>query len=148
MQKAYAQVTRLADLMQELAVADAALDAMDGVWAHLSDSTTAELDSLQSQVTEGIGSIHDMLWTPKDFVGYDHVTVRVMNQLYDAMPDLDEGATANAARKLEIATSAIDAVEEEVRALMDGPWQAMLSAARKVEVTVDGVLNGIQSQED
>ena len=145
---AYVQVERLADLMQELAVADAAMDAMDGVWAHMSDSTTTELDSLQTEVAQGIESIHDMLWTPKDFVGYDHVTVRVMGQLYDAMPDIQEGATANAARKLDIATLAIDAVEAEVRALMDGPWQDLLAAARKVEVTVDGVLDGIQNQED
>ena len=145
---AYVQVERLADLMQELAVADAALDAMDGVWAHMSDSTTTELDSLQTEVAQGIESIHDMLWTPKDFVGYDHVTVRVMGQLYDAMPDIQEGATANASRKLDIATVAIDAVEAEVRALMDGPWQDLLAAARKVEVTVDGVLDGIQNQED
>ena len=145
---AYVQVERLADLMQELAVADAAMDAMDGVWVHMSDSTTTELDSLQTEVAQGIESIHDMLWTPKDFVGYDHVTVRVMGQLYDAMPDIEEGATANAARKLDIATSAIDAVEAEVRALMDGPWQDLLAAARKVEVTVDGVLDGIQNQED
>ena len=145
---AYVQVERLADLMQELAVADAAMDAMDGVWAHMSDSTTTGLDSLQTEVAQGIESIHDMLWTPKDFVGYDHVTVRVMGQLYDAMPDIQEGATANAARKLDIATLAIDAVEAEVRALMDGPWQDLLAAARKVEVTVDGVLDGIQNQED
>ena len=145
---AYVQVERLADLMQELAVADAAMDAMDGVWAHMSDSTTTELDSLQTEVAQGIESIHDMLWTPKDFVGYDHVTVRVMGQLYDAMPDIQEGATANASRKLDIATVAIDAVEAEVRALMDGPWQDLLAAARKVEVTVDGVLDGIQNQED
>ena len=145
---AYVQVERLADLMQELAVADAAMDAMDGVWAHMSDSTTTELDSLQTEVAQGIESIHDKLWTPKDFVGYDHVTVRVMGQLYDAMPDIQEGATANAARKLDIATVAIDAVEAEVRALMDGPWQDLLAAARKVEVTVDGVLDGIQNQED
>ena len=71
-----------------------------------------------------------------------------MGQLYDAMPDIQEGATANAARKLDIATLAIDAVEAEVRALMDGPWQDLLAAARKVEVTVDGVLDGIQNQED
>ena len=145
---AYVQVERLADLMQKLAVAHAAMDAMDGVWAHISDSTTTELDSLQTEVAQGIESIHDMLWTPKDFVGYDHVTVRVMGQLYDAMPDIQEGATANAARKLDIATLAIDAVEAEVRALMDGPWQDLLAAARKVEVTVDGVLDGIQNQED
>ena len=84
-----------------------------------------------------------MLWTPKDFVGYDHVTVRVMGQLYDAMPDIQEGATANDQRKLDIATLAIDAVEAEVRALMDGPWQDLLAAAREVEVTVDGVLDGV-----
>ena len=51
---AYVQVERLADLMQELAVADAAMDAMDGVWAHMSDSTTTVVDSLQTEVAQGM----------------------------------------------------------------------------------------------
>ena len=79
------------------------------------------VDSLSTQFTEGVSDIHDML-DPEDFVGYDHVTVRVMGQVYDAMPDIQEGATPNAKRKLEVARQAIDEVEEAVEALMTDVW--------------------------
>ena len=148
MKRAYAEIERLSDLMQELAAADEAMDAMSRVWAHLGDSTTTEVDSLHQEVAEGITTIHDMIWMPEDFVGYDHVTVRVMSLLYDAMPDIREGATANDQRKLEIARGALDEIEAEVRALMDGPWKALMAAAREVEVTLDGVLDGVQRQDD
>ncbi|MDA0940312.1 MAG: hypothetical protein O2990_04860 [Bacteroidetes bacterium] len=144
----YGEVERLADLMQELAVADAAMDAMGSVWAHMSDSTTTTLDSLQGEVSKGISAVHDLLWTPKDFVGYDHVTVRVMGLVYDAMPNLTEGATANDQRKLEIARNAIDKVEAKVRALMDGPWQALQEEAATLEVTFEGVLEGVKRSDD
>jgi hypothetical protein len=42
----------------------------------------------------------------------------------------------------------MDEIEAEVRALMDGPWKALMEAAREVEVTLDGVLDGVQRQED
>ena len=42
------------------------------------------------QVRSAIDAMHDALWTPKDFVGYDHVTERVMDVLYAAQPDLSE----------------------------------------------------------
>ena len=115
---------------------------------HLGDSTTTVVDSLHQEVAEGITAIHDMIWMPQDFVGYDHVTVRVMNRLYDAMPDIREGATPNDQRKLEIARGAIDDIEAEVRALMDGPWNVLKEAAREVEVTLDGVLDGVERQDD
>ena len=148
MKRAYAEMERLSDLMQELAAADEAMAAMSRVWAHLGDSTTTVVDSLHQEVAEGITAIHDMIWMPEDFVGYDHVTVRVMSRLYDAMPDIREGATANDQRKLEIARGAMDEIEAEVRSLMDGPWKALMEAAREVEVTLDGVLDGVQRQED
>ena len=143
----YGEVERLAALMQELAVADAAMDAMGPVWELLSDSSTVTLDSLQSEISDGIEAIHDMLWTPKDFVGYDHVTIRVMSRLYNAMPNLDEGATANDKRKLDIAREAIDQVESKVRALMNGPWKELLVESEKLEVTFEGVLEGVQRNE-
>ena len=148
MKRTYVEVERLADLMQELAAADEAMDAMSRIWAHLGDSTTTVVDSLHQEVAEGITAIHDMIWMPEDFVGYDHVTVRVMSRLYDAMPDMREGVTANDQRKLDIARSAIDDIEAEVRTLMDGPWNALKEAAREVEVTLDGVLDGMQRQDD
>lgn len=71
-----------------------------------------------------------------------------MSLLYDAMPDIREGITANGERKLEIARKAIDEVEMEVRSLMDEPWRALLVAARDVEVTLDGMIEGVQRQEE
>ena len=64
------------------------------------------------------------------------------------MPDIREGATANDQRKLDIARGAVDAIEAEVPSLMDGPWSALKEAAREVEVTLDGVLDGVQRQDD
>jgi hypothetical protein len=64
------------------------------------------------------------------------------------MPDLNEGATANDKRKLEIARTAIDKVEVEVRALMEGPWQALQEEAAKLEVTFEGVLEGVRRTDD
>ena len=148
MKRAQDEVERLAALMQELAVADAAMKAMSGAWRNLNDSTTTIVDSLHKEVAQGITAIHEMIWMPKDFVGYDHVTVRVMSLLYDAMPDIREGITANGERKLEIARKAIDEVEMEVRSLMDEPWRALLVAARDVEVTLDGMIEGVQRQEE
>ncbi len=148
MKRAHNEVKRLAALMQELAVADAAMNAMSGAWRNLNDSTTAVVDSLNKEVAQGITAIHDMIWMPKDFVGYDHVTVRVMSLLYDAMPDIREGVTSNGERKLDIARKAIDEVEMEVRSLMDGPWQSLLVAARDVKVTLDDVIEGVQQQEE
>ena len=148
MKRAQYEVERLAALMQELAVADAAMKAMSGAWRNLNDSTTTIVDSLHKEVAQGITAIHEMIWMPKDFVGYDHVTVRVMSLLYDAIPDIREGITANGERKLEIARKAIDEVEMEVRSLMDEPWRALLVAARDVEVTLDGMIEGVQRQEE
>ena len=104
-----AEVERLAGLMQELAVAEEAMKAMASVWSLL--DSTEDVDSLQTEMSEGIKDIREMLWTPKDFVGYDHVTVRVMDELYEAMPDLHEGATATDERQLERAIEAINRVQ-------------------------------------
>jgi hypothetical protein len=81
-------------------------------------------------------------------VGYDHVTVRVMDVMYDAMPNLNEGATANDKRKLEIARDSIDEVEREVRSLMDGPWLALKTEAAKLEVTLENVLEGVKRTDE
>ena len=147
-EEVHGEVERLSNLMQELAVAEETMKTMDGLWTLLGDSTTTELDSLQAKMGKGISAIQDMLWMPEDFVGYDHVTVRVMGRLYDAMPNMLQGATANDARKLEIARQAIDDVEVEVRSLMDGTWQDMLRAARGLDITVDGVLEGVVRPEE
>lgn len=130
------QVARLAKLMQQLAEAKLSMESMDAVWTHLDDSTTMGLDSLSAQALEGIEEIQAMLWTPEDFVGYDHVTIRVMDQLYDAMPDVAEGETPNARRKLEIATSAVDRVEVAVQDWTDGPWQALMEEAQGLDVSL------------
>ena len=66
MKRTYVEVERLADLMQELAAADEAMDAMSRVWAHLGDSTITVVDSLHQEVAEGITAIHDMIWMPED----------------------------------------------------------------------------------
>ena len=147
-EEVHREVERLSNLMQELAVAEETMKTMDGLWTLLGDSTTTELDSLQADMGKGISAIQDMLWTPEDFVGYDHVTVRVMGRLYDAMPNMLQGATANDARKLEIARRAIDEVEVEVKSLMDGTWQDMLRVARGLDITVDGVLEGVARPEE
>ena len=89
-----------------------------------------------------------MLWAPKDFVGYDHVTVRVMDRLYAAMPDMSEGKTENAERKLDLAKEAIDEVEEAVRTCMDGPWKALVEASSKLEVSVQDVWESLQRAEE
>ena len=142
------EIKRLSNLMQELAVAQESMDAMAGVWSHLADSTTTTLDSLKGHVQDEILAIHDMLWTPEDFVGYDHVTVRVMDELYRAMPDLNEGATATDQRQLEIVRLAIDDVEAEVRALMSGAWQELLEASALVSISLEQVMEGLRSEDD
>ena len=142
------EIKRLSKLMQELAVAQESMDAMAGVWSHLADSTTTTLDSLKGHVQDEISTIHDMLWTPEDFVGYDHVTVRVMDELYRAMPDLNEGATATDQRQLEIVRLAIDDVEAEVRALMSGAWQELLEASALVSISLEQVMEGLRSEDD
>ena len=70
-----------------------------------------------------------------------------MSRLYNAMPNLDEGATANDKRKLDIAREAIDQVDSKVRALMNGPWKELLVESEKLEVTFEGVLEGVQRNE-
>ena len=89
-----------------------------------------------------------MLWTPQDFVGYDHVTVRVMDELYQAMPDLHEGATATDERQLQRVKAAIDKVEVEVNALMSETWVALQEAAEGLPVTIQEVMEGVRSSED
>jgi len=141
------EVDRLASLMQDLALARETVQAMEPVWATQPDSLRTGVDSLSTQFTEGVSDIHDMLWTPEDFVGYDHVTVRVMGQVYDAMPDIREGATPNAKRKLEVARKAVDEVEEAVEALMTDVWTLLLEEADKLSVSMQGVHDGLRRSE-
>ena len=141
-----AEVERLAGLMQELAVAEETMKAMASVWTLLDN--TEEVDSLQANMSEGIKDIREMLWTPKDFVGYDHVTVRVMDELYQAMPDLHEGATATDERQLQRVRTSIDKVEAEVDALMSDTWVALQEAAEGLPVTMQEVMEGVRSAED
>ena len=141
-----AEVERLAGLMQELAVAEETMKAMASVWTLLDN--TEEVDSLQANMSEGIKDIREMLWTPKDFVGYDHVTVRVMDELYQAMPDLHEGATATDERQLQKVRTSIDKVEAEVDALMSDTWVALQEAAEGLPVTMQEVMEGVRSAED
>ncbi|MEC8663279.1 MAG: hypothetical protein VXY03_05330 [Bacteroidota bacterium] len=141
-----AEVERLAGLMQELAVAEETMKAMTSVWSLLDN--TEDVDSLQAQMSGGIKDIREMLWTPQDFVGYDHVTVRVMDELYQAMPDLHEGATATDERQLQRVKAAIDKVEVEVNALMSETWVALQEAAEGLPVTIQEVMEGVRSSED
>ena len=141
-----AEVKRLAGLMQELAVAEETMKAMASVWARLQN--TEGLDSLQAAMTDGIKNIREMLWTPKDFVGYDHVTVRVMDELYQAMPDLHEGATATDQRQLQRVIGSIDQVEAEVKALMASTWAALQEAAESLPATLEEVMEGVSSADD
>lgn len=141
------EVGRLASLMQEVALARETVQAMEPIWATQSDSLRAGIDSLSTQFTEGVSDIHDMLWTPEDFVGYDHVTVRVMGQVYDAMPDIQEGASPNAKRKLEVARQAIDKVEEAVEALISDVWLLLLEEADKLSLSMQGVHDGLRQRE-
>ena len=141
------EVGRLAALMQDLALARETVQAMESVWSTQPDSLRAGVDSLSTQFKEGVTNIHDMLWTPEDFVGYDHVTVRVMSQVYDAMPDIQEGATPNAKRKMEVARHAIDEVEDAVEALMSDVWKLLLEEADKLSVSMQGVHDGLRRSE-
>ena len=141
-----AEVKRLAGLMQELAVAEETMKAMASVWARLQN--TEGLDSLQAAMTNGIKDIREMLWTPKDFVGYDHVTVRVMDELYQAMPDLHEGATSTDQRQLQRVIGSIDQVEAEVKALMASTWAALQEAAESLPATLEEVMEGVRSAKD
>ena len=141
-----AEVERLAGLMQELAVAEETLKAMTSVWSLLDN--TEDVDSLQANMSGGIKDIREMLWTPQDFVGYDHVTVRVMDELYQAMPDLHEGVTATDERQLQRVKAAIDKVEVEVNALMSETWVALQEAAEGLPVTIQEVMEGVRSSED
>ena len=140
------EVERLAGLMQELAVAEETMKAMTSVWSLLDN--TEDVDSLQAHMSGGIKDIREMLWTPQDFVGYDHVTVRVMDELYQAMPDLHEGVTATDERQLQIVKASIDKVEAEVNALMSGTWAALREAAEGLPVTIQEVMEGVRRAED
>ena len=100
-----------------------------------------------AQALDGIQEIQAMLWTPEDFVGYDHVTIRVMDQLYNAMPDVSEGDTPNARRKLEIATSAVDRVAEAVQVWTDGPWQALMEEAQGMDVSLPQLYEAVRGND-
>ena len=67
--------------------------------------------------TKAIDAMHDALWTPKDFVGYDHVTERVMDVLYAAQADLSEPPGPNSQRKLALARAQVDDMVAQVDAL-------------------------------
>ena len=67
-----------------------------------------------------------------------------MSRLYDAMRTSERRHDQRPAVGIQ---GAIDAIEAEVQALMDGPWNALKEATREV-VTLDGVLDGVQRQDD
>ena len=141
-----AEVKRLANLMQELAEVNVAVGALKAVWKHLPDSVTATVDSLAGDLDQRVTNIHDMLWTPKDFVGYDHVTVRVMDQVYAAMGSTGEAPTPNEMRRLVLAREAIDDVDGEVRACM-AVWEALLEASSNVTPRLEDVHRGIRGED-
>ena len=135
------EVERLAGLMQELAVAEETMKAMTSVWSLLDN--TEDVDSLQAHMSGGIKDIREMLWTPQDFVGYDHVTERVMDVLYAAQPDLSKAPGPNSQRKLALARAQVDDMVAQVDALKQGLWQALMAAADEVQAGMDEVWQGI-----
>ena len=137
------EAARLAAAMQTVAAMNEVLDAMEAVWSALPDSTTAQVDSLGGEVRSAIDAMHDALWTPKDFVGYDHVTERVMDVLYAAQPDLSEAPGPNSQRKLALARAQVDDMLAQVDALKQGLWQALMAAADEVQVGMNEVWQGI-----
>jgi len=142
------EVSRLADLMQEVAQAEEALGTMQALWSLMPDSLTGTVDSLAKEANKEISAIHDMLWTPKDFVGYDHVTVRVMDKLYGAMSSRSEAPTPNDLRKFRIAQDAIDEVETRVDSFMGGLWSSLLSASADMRRGLNEVWEDIRQDAD
>ena len=71
-----------------------------------------------------------------------------MDELYQAMPDLHEGAKATDERQLQRVRTSIDKVEAEVNALMSDTWAALQRAAESLPVTMKEVLDGVRSAED
>jgi photosystem II stability/assembly factor-like uncharacterized protein len=142
------EVSRLADLMQEIAQAEEALGTMQALWSLMPDSLTETVDSLAKEANKEISAIHDMLWTPKDFVGYDHVTVRVMDKLYGAMSSRSEAPTPNDLRKFRIAQDAIDEVETRVDSFMGGLWSSLLSASADMRRGLNDVWEDIRQDAD
>jgi len=142
------EVSRLADLMQEVAQAEEALGTMQALWSLMPDSLTGTVDSLAKEANKEISAIHDMLWTPKDFVGYDHVTVRVMDKLYGAMSSRSEAPTPNDLRKFRIAQDAIDEVETRVDSFMGGLWSSLLSASADMRRGLNEVWEDIRRDAD
>ena len=130
--------------MQELAVAEETMKAMASFGRF---GQHEDVDSLQATCPRASRTSGDAL-DAQDFVGYDHVTVRVMDELYQAMPDLHEGATATDERQLQRVKAAIDKVEVEVNALMSETWAALQRAAESLPVTMKEVLDGVRSAED
>ena len=141
--EAQEEAARLAVAMQTVAAMNEVMDAMEAVWSALPDSTTAQVDSLGGEVRSAIDAMHDALWTPKDFVGYDHVTERVMDVLYAAQPDLSEAPGPNSQRKLALARAQVDDMVAQVDALKQGLWQALMAAADEVQAGMDEVWQGI-----
>ena len=128
------EVVKLSEAMQVLARMNQAMDAMESAWSALPDSLSAEVDSLASAVQSEIKALHDELWVPKDFVGYDHVTERVMDVVYEAQGDVFETPSANALRKRELAVAEIDRMVSSVEALEAGMWSDLLNVSMSVDL--------------
>ena len=128
------EVAKLSESMQVLARMNRTMDAMESAWSALPDSLSAEVDSLASAVQSEITALHDELWVPKDFVGYDHVTERVMDVVYEAQADVFEVPSANALRKRELAVAEIDRIVKSVEALEAGVWADLLNVSMSVDL--------------
>ncbi len=146
--EAQQEAARLAVAMQTVAAMNEAMDAMDAVWSALPDSTTAQVDSLGGEVRSAIDTMHDALWTPKDFVGYDHVTERIMDVLYAAQPNLSEAPGPNSRRKLALARAEVDDMVAQVDALKQGLWKELMAAADEVRAGMTEVWQGIASPKE
>ena len=146
--EAQQEAARLAAAMQTVAAMNEAMDAMDAVWSALPDSTTAQVDSLRGEVRSAIDAMHDALWTPKDFVGYDHVTERIMDVLYAAKPDLSEAPGPNSRRKLALARAEVDDMLAQVDALKQVLWKELMAAADEVRAGMTEVWRGIASPKE
>jgi photosystem II stability/assembly factor-like uncharacterized protein len=142
-------------LAETIATADAALqfvakafkviDAVSPSWSHLSSSERDSLNEITDSLRTALREVQEMWTLPSDFKGYDHVTRRMSDDLWNAMGLVEEGHIpgANAIRAAQVAEDQALKLESAVDDVYDGIWLRWLAAVHATDRSPARLLNFI-----
>ncbi len=112
------------------------------------DSVYAKLQKAGKAVVDSIKKIEGLVLEPKDFVGYDHVTVRISSKLWNASEYINDpsfqSSSGNAALAIELAEREVVKLMEMVNKFQTTEWQKYLDHVSKANLKLTKTYKNIK----